>query len=108
VSLGRYLLMRFITGLLGLLVFASAVWMLAAWLVQGDFTSNWLTYSASKSDWGTLIYWALTTQLFSGGLQWNIIIAAGTAISLLTMGFFLLATGLRRAAEEPPISRPFL
>lgn len=68
----------------------------------------WLAYSASKSDWGTLIYWALTTQLFSGGLQWNIIIAAGIAISLLTMGFFLLATGLRRAAEEPPISRPFL
>lgn len=68
----------------------------------------WLAYSASKSDWGTLIYWAMTTQLFSGGLQWSIIIAAGIAISLLTLGFFLLATGLRRAAEEPPISRPFL
>lgn len=65
----------------------------------------WLAYSASKSDWGTLIYWAMTTQLVAGGLQWNIIIAAGIAISLLTMGFFLLATGLRRAAEEPPLSR---
>lgn len=65
----------------------------------------WLAYSASKSDWGTLIYWAMTTQLFSGGLQWNIIIAAGVAISLLTLGFFLLATGLRRAAERPPLSR---
>ena len=64
----------------------------------------WLAYSASKSDWGTLIYWAMTTQLFSGALQWNIIIAAGTAISLLTLGFFLLATGLRRAAETPPLS----
>jgi ABC-type dipeptide/oligopeptide/nickel transport system permease subunit len=64
----------------------------------------WLAYSASKSDWGTLIYWAMTTQLVSGGLQWNIIIAAGVAISLLTLGFFLLATGLRRAAETPPLS----
>ena len=59
----------------------------------------WLAYSASKSDWGTLIYWAITV-----GLQWNIIIAAGLAISLLTLGFFLLATGLRRAAETPPLS----
>jgi peptide/nickel transport system permease protein len=65
----------------------------------------WLAYSASKSDWGTLIYWAMTTQLFAGGLQWNIIVAAGVAISLLTLGFFLLATGLRRAAERPPLSR---
>ena len=60
----------------------------------------WLAYSASKSDWGTLIYWAMTA-----GLQWNIIIAAGLAISLLTLGFFLLATGLRRAAETPPLSK---
>ena len=65
----------------------------------------WLAYSASKSDWGTLIYWAMTTQLVSGGLQWNIIIAAGIAISMLTLGFFLLATGLRRAAETPPLSK---
>jgi peptide/nickel transport system permease protein len=64
----------------------------------------WLAYTAAKSDWGTLIYWALTTQLVSGGLQWNIIIAGGVAISLLTLGFFLLATGLRRAAERPPTS----
>ena len=60
----------------------------------------WLAYSAAKSDWGTLIYWAMT-----GSLQWNIIIAAGVAISLLTLGFFLLATGLRRAAVNPPLSR---
>ena len=40
----------------------------------------------------------------SGALQWNIIIAAGVAISLLTLGFFLLATGLRRAAETRPLS----
>lgn len=64
----------------------------------------WLAYTAAKSDWGTLIYWALTTQLVSGGLQWNIIVAGGAAISLLTLGFFLLATGLRRAADRPPVS----
>lgn len=39
-SLGRYLLGRLITGLLGLLVFASLVWLLATWLVPGDFVSN--------------------------------------------------------------------
>jgi ABC-type dipeptide/oligopeptide/nickel transport system permease subunit len=59
----------------------------------------WLAYTAAKSDWGTLIYWGLTS-----GLQWNIIIAGGLAISLLTLGFFLLASGLRRAAETPPVS----
>lgn len=49
-SLGRYLLMRFITGLLGLLVFASAVWMLAAWLVPGDFTSNFPGITGAERD----------------------------------------------------------
>lgn len=63
----------------------------------------WLAYSASKSDWGTVIYWAMT-----GRPQWNIIIPAGIAISLLTLGFFLLATGLRRAAANPPLSIPGL
>ena len=68
---------------------------------QSSLRASWpgLAYSASKSDWGTLIYWAMT-----GGLAWNIIIAAGIAISLLTLGFFLLATRLRRAAENPPLS----
>jgi peptide/nickel transport system permease protein len=66
---------------------------------------SWFAYSPSQTDYGTLIYWALITRLFSGGLQWNIIIAAGSAMSLLTLGFFLVAAGLRRAAETPPISR---
>jgi peptide/nickel transport system permease protein len=64
----------------------------------------WLAYTAAKSDWGTLIYWGLITRTFEGGLQWNILIAGGLAISLLTLGFFLLASGLRRAAETPPVS----
>lgn len=41
-SLGRYLLIRLITGVLGLLVFASAVWVLATWLVPGDFLTNFV------------------------------------------------------------------
>jgi peptide/nickel transport system permease protein len=74
-----------------------------AMITQGFL--SWFAYSPSATDYGTLIYWALVTRLFSGGLQWKIIIAAGTAMSLLTLGFFLLAAGMRRAAETPPISR---
>jgi ABC-type dipeptide/oligopeptide/nickel transport system permease component len=42
VNQGRYLLIRLVTGLLGLLVFASAVWGLATWLVPGDFLTNFV------------------------------------------------------------------
>jgi ABC-type dipeptide/oligopeptide/nickel transport system permease component len=40
VSIWRYLLGRLVTGVLGLLVFASAVWVMSTWLVPGDFVSN--------------------------------------------------------------------
>jgi ABC-type dipeptide/oligopeptide/nickel transport system permease component len=58
VSLGRYLLIRLVTGLLGLLVFASAVWVLATWLVPGDFLTNFVQqldaeqYAALRSQLG--------------------------------------------------------
>lgn len=49
-SLGRYLLIRLITGLMGLLVFASVVWALATWLLPGDFTSNFAGISGEQQD----------------------------------------------------------
>ena len=39
-TLVRFLLVRLVTGVLGLLVFASATWLLSVWLIPGDFTSN--------------------------------------------------------------------
>ena len=39
-TLVRFLLVRAFTGVVGLLVFASAIWLLSTWLIPGDFTSN--------------------------------------------------------------------
>jgi ABC-type dipeptide/oligopeptide/nickel transport system permease component len=50
VTLVRFLLVRLVTGVLGLLVFASAVWLLSVWLVPGDFTSNFTGISGEERD----------------------------------------------------------
>ena len=49
-TLVRFLLVRLVTGVLGLLVFASAVWLLSVWLVPGDFTSNFTGISGEERD----------------------------------------------------------
>ena len=49
-TLVRFLLVRLVTGVLGLLVFASAVWLLSTWLVPGDFTSNFTGISGEQRD----------------------------------------------------------
>lgn len=56
-KLGRYLLVRLVTGLLGLLVFASAMWLLATWLIPGDFLTNYVQQLNAEQ------YAALRTQL---------------------------------------------
>jgi peptide/nickel transport system permease protein len=68
---------------------------------------SWLSYTASYSDWGTLIYWAVVTRDFTGALLWHVLLAAGAAISLLTLGFHLLAVGFRRTAATPSISKGY-
>ena len=47
-TLVRFLLVRLFTGVLGLLVFASAIWLLSVWLVPGDFTSNFIGINAEQ------------------------------------------------------------
>jgi peptide/nickel transport system permease protein len=65
---------------------------------------SWLSYTATFNDWGTLIYWAIVTRDFTGALLWHVLLAAGAAISLLTLGFHLLGVGFRRAASAPSVS----
>ena len=44
----RFLLVRLVTGVLGLLVFASAIWLLSTWLIPGDFTSNFIVNNEER------------------------------------------------------------
>jgi peptide/nickel transport system permease protein len=67
---------------------------------------SWLSYTATYNDWGTLVYWAIVTRDFTGALLWHVIVAAGAALTLLTLGFHLLAIGFRRAALVPWSSQP--
>jgi ABC-type dipeptide/oligopeptide/nickel transport system permease subunit len=69
---------------------------------------SWLSYTATYNDWGTLVYWAIVTRDFTGSLLWHVLLAAGAALTLLTLGFHLLAVGLRRAASLPWSSHPSL
>jgi len=50
VTLVRFLLVRLVTGVLGLLVFASAVWLLSVWLIPGDFTSNFIGLTGAERE----------------------------------------------------------
>lgn len=67
---------------------------------------SWLSYTATYTDWGTLVYWAIVTRDFTGQLLWHVLIAAGVALTLLTLGFHLLSIGFRRAAARPWSSLP--
>ena len=49
-TLVRFLLVRLAMGVLGLLVFASAIWLFSTWLVPGDFTSNFTGISNEERD----------------------------------------------------------
>ena len=49
-TLVRFLLVRLVTGVLGLLVFASAVWVLSVWLVPGDFTTNFIGLTGEERE----------------------------------------------------------
>ena len=67
---------------------------------------SWLSYTATYNDWGTLVYWAIVTRDFTGRLLWHVLLASGAALTLLTLGFHLLAIGFRRAAAKPWSSLP--
>jgi peptide/nickel transport system permease protein len=67
---------------------------------------SWLSYTATYSDWGTLVYWAIVTRDYTGSLLWHVLIAAGASLTLLTLGFHLLAVGFRRASAKPWSSVP--
>ncbi|MGQ0849332.1 MAG: ABC transporter permease [Actinomycetota bacterium] len=67
---------------------------------------SWLSYTATYNDWGTLVYWAIVTRDFTGRLLWHVLLAAGATLTLMTLGFHLLAIGFRRAAAQPWSSLP--
>lgn len=49
-TLVRFLLVRLAMGVLGLLVFASAIWLFSTWLVPGDYVSNFQGVSGEQRE----------------------------------------------------------
>jgi peptide/nickel transport system permease protein len=101
----RQVIMRHLIPALVPIASAYVVLAAAGAVVTQGFLS-WLSYTATYSDWGTLVYWAIVTRDFTGALMWHVILAAGAALTLLTLGFHLLAIGFRRAALVPWNSQP--
>lgn len=50
----------------------------------------------TRFNWGTVVSFALTFRTIDGRIPWNVLISTAMALSLLTLGMFLIATGLRR------------
>ena len=62
-------------------------------------TDGFLAYLGlveTRFNWGTIVSFALTFRTIDGRIPWNVLISTSMALSLLTLGMFLIATGLRR------------
>jgi len=62
-------------------------------------TDGFLAYLGlveTRFNWGTIVSFALTFRTLDGRIPWNVLISTAMALSLLTLGMFLIATGLRR------------
>lgn len=62
-------------------------------------TDGFLAYLGlveTRFNWGTIVSFALTFRTIDGRIPWNVLISTAMALSLLTLGMFLIATGLRR------------
>jgi len=62
-------------------------------------TDGFLAYLGlveTRFNWGTIVSFALTFRTIDGRIPWNVLISTAMALSLLTLGMFLVATGLRR------------
>jgi peptide/nickel transport system permease protein len=58
-------------------------------------------FGPNRFSWGTMLSWAISYPGLNGSTDtpWNVLLAGGLAISLLTGSFYLIALGIQRAVE---------
>jgi peptide/nickel transport system permease protein len=84
------------------LVPLAAIYMLfgAAGAVITDGFVAWLSLGKTRYNWGTMIYTAVTSNASpQGGIAWNVLISSAIAISTFAGAFYLIALGIRTAAN---------
>lgn len=62
--------------------------------------ASWLAYSDDLTNWGALMFIAVSFSSLQGVFPWNVFIAGAVAISLFCAGFYLVALGLKDAAFQ--------
>ena len=60
--------------------------------------ASWLAYSDELTNWGALMFIAVSFSSLQGLFPWNVFIAGATALSLFSAGFYLVSLGLKDAA----------
>lgn len=60
--------------------------------------ASWLAYSDELTNWGALMFIAVSFSSLQGVFPWNVFIAGAVAISLFCAGFYLISLGLKDAA----------
>ncbi|MGH8946338.1 MAG: ABC transporter permease subunit, partial [Acidimicrobiia bacterium] len=60
--------------------------------------ASWLAYSDELTNWGALMFIAVSFSSLQGVFPWNVFIAGAAAISLFCAGFYLVSLGLKDAA----------
>ena len=60
--------------------------------------ASWLAYSDELTNWGALMFIAVSFSSLQGLFPWNVFIAGAVALSLFSAGFYLVSLGLKDAA----------
>jgi peptide/nickel transport system permease protein len=60
--------------------------------------ASWLAYSDELTNWGALMFIAVSFSSLQGVFPWNVFISGAVAISLFSAGFYLVSLGLKDAA----------
>lgn len=60
--------------------------------------ASWLAYSDEMTNWGALMFIAVSFSSLQGEFPWNVFIAGAGALSLFSAGFYLVSLGLKDAA----------
>lgn len=60
--------------------------------------ASWLAFSDELTNWGALMFIAVSFSSLQGEFPWNVFIAGAVALSLFSAGFYLVSLGLKDAA----------
>lgn len=60
--------------------------------------ASWLAYSDEMTNWGALMFVAVSFSSLQGEFPWNVFVAGAAALSLFSAGFYLVSLGLKDAA----------